>query len=884
MKRLVVGILAHVDAGKTTLSESLLYASGTIRKLGRVDHKNAFLDTHELERRRGITIFSKQARFKIDDTEITLLDTPGHVDFSAEMERTLKVLDYAILVISGTEGIQGHTETLWRLLELYGIPTFIFVNKTDMVSEENGKEKLMQNLQQKLHGECIDFSAAQDETFFESIAMSDENVLEYYMENGRVEKPDIIDLIKRRRIFPCFFGSALYLNGVEEFLRALDEYTLAPEYRGAFGARIYKITHDEQGGRLTHMKITGGSLKVKTMLPECEEKTDQIRLYSGTRFEPVQEAEAGMLCAVTGLNKTFAGQGLGFEAEAGEPVLEPVLNYQIILPQGIIIQDFLGKLRSLEEEEPELHIVWNEQLKEIHVQLMGEVQLEILKSLISERFGIEVSFGNGNIVYKETISNVVEGAGHFEPLRHYAEVHLLMEPIKRGGGLKFESRCSTDELDRNWQRLVLTHLQEKQHIGVLTGSPITDMKITLVGGRAHIKHTEGGDFRQATYRAVRNGLMKAESVLLEPYYDFRMELPAEMVGRAMTDIQNRSGTPGIPETDGEFAVLTGMCPVATMQNYSTELAAYTKGRGRISLTLRGYEVCHNPSEVIAASGYDCDRDILNPAGSVFCSQGSGFEVSWDKAAKYMHVPMLEDLSRRAELEQRPININKSSGSGGFADEKELEAIFARTYGEIKRVRNDYHYNPDASRPELKNRDFDASSEADKRYEKKRPEKPKKNYLLVDGYNIIFAWDELKTLAEHNLESARNRLMDILCNYQAYKSCVLILVFDAYKVKGGKGSIFDYHNIHVVYTKEAETADMYIEKTTNEIGHKHNVTVATSDGLEQIIILGQGAVRISARDLKTEIDKASRQIEEEITSRSVREHNYLLDNFDGFFEK
>lgn len=933
MRRLVIGILAHVDAGKTTLAESILYLTGSIRKLGRVDHKDAFLDTYELERARGITIFSKQAVFTHKSMEVTLLDTPGHVDFSAEMERTLQVLDYAILVISGSDGVQGHTETLWRLLARYRIPTFLFVNKMDMAGTD--RDVLLKELRRLLSEGCVEFSEDQNsKTFMENVAMCDETLLEQYLEHGDIRIEEIQKRIRERKIFPCYFGSALRLNGVEEFLNGLNRYTLEPRFPDSFGAKIYKIARDEQGNRLTYMKITGGSLRVKTLLTNrkesdetlkpqqerrpksqlastmtelppsnesevWEEKADQLRIYSGTRYETQEEVSAGAVCAVTGLTRTYAGEGLGIEAVSDMPVLEPVLNYRIILPPDCDAHSMLIKLRNLEEEDPQLHIVWSEQLKEIHVQLMGEVQVEILKSVILERFGVSIDFGPGNIVYKETIVEPVVGVGHFEPLRHYAEVHLLLEPNEPGSGLEFASDCSEDVLDRSWQRLVLTHLEEKEHVGVLTGSPITDMKITLITGRAHLKHTEGGDFRQATYRAVRQGLKKAKSILLEPYYQFRLELPSNSVGRAMTDIQRMNGSFQPPDVAGELSVLNGAAPVATMRGYQAEVTAYTRGRGRLFCSLKGYLPCHNTEEVLLAIGYDSERDLDNPTGSVFCSHGAGFIVDWDRVSDYMH---LESSWQGPEPEvpvKEPETVTRigkpgNDYRGSLQEDKELEAIFVRTFGQIKQK---LAYSPGGLGYEKKApaaKEQSVSVKSGKGLEQTVPIKtaketePVKEYLLVDGYNVIFSWDELNELARANMDAARNKLMDILCNYQGFKKCILILVFDAYKVKGGVGEIFDYHNIHVVYTKEAETADAYIEKVTHEIARKHHVTVATSDALEQLIILGQGAVRFSANELKEEIKRIRDQIRRDYLERQPSGRAYLGDHFTDelsiFFEE
>ena len=888
-KRITLGILAHVDAGKTTLAEGILYQTGSIRKLGRVDHQDAFLDNNALERSRGITIFSKQAELMLQDTPVTLLDTPGHVDFSAEMERTLQVLDYAVLVISGADGVQGHVETLWRLLTRYEIPTFLFINKMDQQGTDH--DALMAELMKRLDSRCIDFGGVaevsgqpyepdQDE-WMENLAMCDEKLLEQYLESGEITTEDIRALVAQRKVFPCFFGSALKMWGIDTLLEGIRIYTDEKSYPDQFGARVYKITRDLQGNRLTHMKITGGTLKVKEMLTgngdACwEDKVDQIRICSGAGFQAVQEAQAGMICAVTGLEKTYAGEGIGMEQAAELPVLEPVLSYQIRLDPDVDVHQAYLKLRLLEEEEPQLHIVWDEQLSEIHAQLMGEVQIEILKNIIKERFGLYVEFGTGNIVYKETIKNTVEGVGHYEPLRHYAEAHLLLEPGERGSGLQFFTMCSEDVLDRNWQRLILTHLEEKKHRGVLTGSEITDMQITLLTGRAHIKHTEGGDFRQATYRAVRHGLRCAESVLLEPVYEFRMEIPAENVGRAISDIQKMNGSFDSPEMDEEMAVISGSAPVVTMRGYQTELLAYTRGRGRLFCTLKGYEECHNAQEVIEAIGYDPEADLDNPTGSVFCAHGAGFVVNWDQVRDYMHVESgWSPESDAEELAEEEIAVQERktavpsyssgrshAGNSVYADEKELEEIFARTYGtggqERKRFLRSHREDPVSG------------------YRIKKQE-PMDEVLLVDGYNIIFAWNDLKELAKINIEGARGKLMDILSNYQGYKKNHLILVFDAYKVEGGVGAVQKYHNIHVVYTKEAETADQYIEKTVREIDKKYHVTVATSDALEQMIILGAGALRMSASDLQEDVQRVTQEIRENYIGKTKGGKNYLFDH-------
>ena len=894
-EHLSIGLLAHVDAGKTTLSEAVLYLTGSIRRLGRVDNRDAFLDTYEQERARGITIFSKQAVFPLGDKSVTLLDTPGHVDFSAEMERTLQVLDYGILVISGPDGVQSHTETLWRLLKRWGIPVFVFINKMDLAGADAGA--IMEELKARRDENCVDFPQGK-EALWENLALCDEGVLEKYLAEGRVERAQAARLIRERKVFPCFFGSALKLFGVEEFLQGLEAYMDSRPGGEAFGARVFKISRDNQGNRLTHMKITGGSLRVKDVLPgESQEKVNQIRIYSGSRYETANEAFAGEVCAVAGPSATYPGQGIGTEKEGERPVLEPVLTYRMILPEDWDAPRMLEKLRQLEEEEPELHIVWDEELGEIQVQLMGQVQIEVLRELIRERFGAEVSFDTGNIVYKETIKNTVEGVGHFEPLRHYAEVHLLLEPGERDSGLQFETACSEDALDRNWQRLILTHLEEREHRGVLVGAPITDMKITLLAGRAHAKHTEGGDFRQATYRALRQGLMEAESQLLEPFYSFRLEVPEGSLGRAMADIDRMQGSFAEPERRGDMCILTGRAPVVNMQDYQLEVASYTRGRGRISLEVAGYWPCHNQEEVVAAAGYDPEADVENPSGSVFCSHGAGYFVPWDEVKEHMHVEspwkkqkgsdsgesvgagMLssgrEAGAVRGEAPAGPAPGRGPSGktpaAGGnftgssWADDKELEAIFVRTFGEIK--------------PRTVSSDGPRQMTYGENAKKKGEPEEEEEYLLVDGYNIIFAWDELRELSKITIDGARQKLMDILCNYQAYRKCTLILVFDAYKVTGNTGEALDYHNIHVVYTKEAETADQYIEKLAHRIGRRNRVTVATSDGLEQLIIYGQGCLLMSARDLKEDIERVRRLIREEQEKFGPPGKNYLFESVD-----
>lgn len=866
MKRLVIGILAHVDAGKTTLSEGLLYESGSIRSMGRVDNKDAFLDTHELERDRGITIFSKQAVFAFEDMEVTLLDTPGHVDFSAEMERTLQVLDYAVLVISGADGVQGHTQTLWRLLKKYQIPVFLFINKMDQ--DGTDKELLLEELKKYLDEGCVDFSMQDGGNFYENIAVSDEKLLDEYLESGKIHTGGVREVISERKVFPCFFGSALKSEGVHEFLKGIETYTREIEYPAEFGAKVFKISRDSQGNRLTHLKITGGVLKVKAVLKsgDEEEKVNQIRIYSGEKYQTADEAQAGTVCAVTGLTKTKPGHGFGMEEGGFEPALEPVLTYKVILPEGTSASVMLPNLRQLQEEEPELHIVWNEELQEIQVQIMGEVQLEILKSLIEERFDTSIEFGTGNIVYKETIKNTVEGVGHFEPLRHYAEVHLLMEPLEPGSGLQFDSSCSEDMLDKNWQRLVLTHLQEREHPGVLTGSAVTDMKITLAAGRAHLKHTEGGDFRQATYRAVRQGLKQAESVLLEPYYEFRLEVPQQMVGRAMSDIERMYGSFEIPQTEGEMSVLAGSAPVSEMCDYQKEVIAYTKGHGRLFCTLKGYEPCHNAKEVIEKVGYDSERDVKNPTGSVFCSHGTGFTVSWDQVKDYMHLD--SQLNSDGGNLNEDDTVRQTYTEEEFIDTEEIDRIIEQTYFANRKQKSGW------KKKKLERTIEDYKSSVSRAAVKKTSGK---KYLLVDGYNIIFAWDDLRELAKANIDAARGKLLDIMSNYQGLRKCELIVVFDAYRVAGHDTEILDYHNIHVVYTKEAETADQYIEKFAHEHGRKYDVTVATSDGLEQIIIRGQGCSLLSARELLEEVNLASQKLREEYLDKQKKERRYLLDS-------
>ena len=819
-KQIVLGILAHVDSGKTTLSEAMLYRAGVTRRLGRVDHKDAFLDTDALEKARGITIFSKQALLTAGDTDITLLDTPGHVDFSTETERTLQVLDYAVLVVSGTDGVQSHTETLWRLLRRYHVPTFVFVNKMDLPGME--RQELLAQLNRRLGEGFVDFGAEQADRD-EALALCDENLMDRMLDAGQLQDADLIPAIARRHVFPCWFGAALKLEGVDALLDGLDRYTRPAPALEAFGAKVFKVSQDEQGARLTWLRVTGGELKVKAQLTgEADgepwaEKANQLRLYSGAKYTLAEAIGPGQVCAVTGLTKARPGEGLGAERDSDLPVLEPVLSYQVLLPEGADVHAALGKLHRLEEEEPQLHVVWNETLGEIHVQLMGEIQLEVLRSLLAERFGLEVEFGPGGILYKETITEPMEGVGHYEPLRHYAEVHLKLEPLPRGSGMQFAADCREEVLDKNWQRLVLTHLEEKQHLGVLTGSPLTDVKITLIAGRAHLKHTEGGDFRQATYRAVRQGLMLAKSQLLEPWYAFRLEVPAENIGRAMSDIQRMEGTFDPPESGEETAVLTGFAPVSTMRSYPMEVVSYTRGRGHLSLTLDGYRPCHNAQEVIAAIGYEPEHDLDNPADSVFCAHGAGFVVPWDQVRSHMHVDSGWGKSTRPEQEAAVPQRRAMAYRATLEEDAELLKIFERTYGPIKRdplaAFRPVQKPLAAFRPVQKRERPDFAAE---QWEI-APE-----YLLVDGYNIIFAWDELNALSKESLDAARHKLMDILCNYQGFQKCVLILVFDAYRVPGSPGSIEQYHNIHVVYTKEAETADMFIERVTHEIGRNRRV--------------------------------------------------------------
>lgn len=922
--RLAIGILAHVDAGKTTLSEALLYKSGSLRKLGRVDNRDAFLDTEPLERERGITIFAKQAVFPLSEKTVTLLDTPGHADFSAETERTLWVLDYAILVVSGADGVQGHTETLWKLLKRYRIPTFLFINKTDQPGTD--REKLLNELQTRLSDRCLDFTGVSEngpyeEPFSEAAAICDEALLERYLETGAVTREDIAGLIAKRKLFPCFFGSALKLTGVEAFLAGLSAFTVCPQYPEEFAAKVYKIARDAQGNRLSYMKITGGSLPVKSAL--CGEKAEQIRIYSGAGYESVGEAAAGTVCAVLGLKNTEPGMGLGAEADAETPVLEPVLSYRLTFPPDCDIYAAYLKLQALAEEEPELRIEWNGQLGEIHAKLMGEIQAEILKRLIAERFGLTAGFSEGHIVYKETITKKAVGIGHFEPLRHYAEVHLLLEPLPRGSGLLLASNCREEQLSGNWQRLVLSMLANREPVGVLTGAPVTDVQITLIAGRSHLKHTEGGDFREAAFRAVRQGLMQAESILLEPYYAFTIEVPQDTAGRALTDIQRMCGEFEAPVSEGETAVIRGFAPVVTMQGYPRELVAYTRGYGRISLSFAGYRACHNQEEVLEAAGYDPERDAEHPAGSVFCAHGAGFYVNWQDVPAYAHAEsgissaMLNEAAEpaaggaegrmqgghagareqggmqpgmdgetKAPAEKRNAGSRFGTGTGGgsWESDRELEEIFRRTFGAGKHEsapgRGLFDKTPGTAG--WKKNGKDAKRRGEKHEEtggagggRDSEYAPRENYLLVDGYNIIHAWEELKELAALNFDAARTRLLDILCNYQGYTKCRVIVVFDAYNVPRYTSEVERYQNIYVVYTKQAETADQYIAKTVTEISKNYNVTVATSDRLVQLIILGQGALRLSARELHEAVEAVNEEIRRNYLERPKTERNRLL---------
>lgn len=881
-KRLCIGILAHVDAGKTTLSEAMLYTCGVIRKLGRVDSRDAFLDTYEMERERGITIFSKQAMLRTDDLEISLLDTPGHVDFSAEMERTLQVLDYAILVVSGMDGVQGHTRTLWKLLERYQVPTYLFINKMDQQGTDPAG--LMTEIKEKLSDNCTNFGTEDKSSIYESAALCEEALLNQYLEQGEISDRDIARLIVERKIFPCYFGSALKMDGVKSLLDGIRNYGMCPKFGTELGARVFKILRDTQGSRLTYVKITGGALKVKDVLSylpknaedgQIAEKVNQIRIYSGEKYETVDVAEAGCICALTGLTGTYPGQGLGMEKDSPEPVLEPVLTYQMILPQEVHPAAFLPKLRMLEEEDPMLHVLWSEELQEIQVQVMGQVQLEILQRQIRERFDVLVVFGAGKIVYKETIADRVEGIGHFEPLRHYAEVHLILEPGEPGSGMQFILGCSEEMLDKNWQRLILTHLEERTHRGVLTGSPLTDVKITVAGGRAHLKHTEGGDFRQATYRAVRQGLMQAQSILLEPYYDFVLELPSEHVGRAMTDMSQREAETEAPEIDGNRALLKGRGPVSTLWDYAKEVAAYTRGEGSFSCVTGGYGPCHNAQEIVDEIGYIPEEDMANPTGSVFCSHGSGFYVEWDKVPQYMHVESVMGASGETpdeELVWQEYQMRRSreqESSEQWIGVDEVDRILDRTFYANRKEGFTPHKGIAHRKRQTKQAQVREYGQGNA-----KPAIKREKYLLVDGYNVIFAWEELNELAKVNIDGARGRLMDILCDYQGIRKCHLIVVFDAYRVKGHPTEISDYHNIHVVYTKEAETADQFIEKFAHENGRKYDVTVATSDGLEQIIIRGQGCGLISAREFEKEVASVKKGVVSRLQEQKQSGHTLM----------
>lgn len=848
MKRLTVGILAHVDAGKTTLSENMLYLSGKIRQMGRVDNKDAYLDTYELERMRGITIFSKQAVMNFGDTEVTLLDTPGHVDFSAEMERTLQVLDYAILVISGADGVQSHTRTVWELLKIYNIPSFIFVNKMDQ--QGRPRDEIMASLHEELGEGCIAFDSDQEEECMESLALCDERVMETYLESGEISHSTIVSLIKTRKAFPVYFGSALRQIGTETFMKGILNYTDLKKYPKDFGAKVFKITRDIQGNRLTHLKITGGTLRVKDVIVTqgAEEKINQIRVYSGDKYSAVSVIEAGAICAVTGLSQSKSGQGLGIEEASIPPNLDPVLSYQVMLPDDVDVRQMLPKLRELEEEEPALKVLWDEVIQEISIQVMGAVQLEILESIIADRFDVKVTFGHGEVVYKETINSTVEGVGHFEPLRHYAEVHLLLEPGERGSGIQFDAKCSEDILDRNWQRLVLTHLGEKSHRGVLTGAHITDMKITLVTGRAHNKHTAGGDFREATFRALRQGLKEADSVLLEPYYSFRLVVPEAMVGRAMTDVGNMNGRCLIESSHNGIAVLTGDAPVSAMRNYQQEVTAYTKGEGRLSIAIKGYDVCHNSNEVIENIGYDSDQDIMNPTGSVFCSKGSGYLVAWDEVKSHMHVESV--LKAKKEIKIKENREKSIVTEEQFISLEEIDAIISSTTGSNQGRKGVWKKRKTAKESYYESVSYRGAVTRNMALEE---------YLLVDGYNIIHAWEALAELAEEDMASARLKLMEILSNYQPMRKCQIMVVFDAYRVEGRRESVEEYYNIRVVYTGEAQTADHFIEKFAHTHKKDYRITVATSDGLEQMIIRGAGAQLLSARELEEIIHAAEEKL-------------------------
>lgn len=856
MKKIVVGILAHVDSGKTTLSEAMLYRAGSIKKLGRVDHRDSFLDTFSLERDRGITIFSKQAVLNYGGTTFTLLDTPGHVDFSAETERTMQVLDYAVLVISATDGVQSHTATIWKLLAKYNVPCFLFVNKMDLDGAD--KARVLAELKAKLSDGCIDFGKTNESEFLENAAMCGEALLNEYAETQTLKKASLVRAIRQRQIFPCLFGSALKLTGVDEFLQCLHDYTQMPPYGSDFAAKVYKISEDK-GQKLTFLKVTGGRLKVKEVLAgrgnQNSEKVNQIRIYSGEKFTTADTADAGTVCAVTGITFARPGDGLGAEKDTGLPILEPVFTYRLRIPENVTTHTVLEKMRILESEDPQLKVLWNERLNEIQVQLMGDIQLEVLQSVLVERFDIHATFSKGNIIYKETIAETVEGVGHFEPLRHYAEVHLLLKPGQRDSGLVFKTQCKEDVLDKNWQRLILTHLYEKTHVGVLTGAPITDMEIILASGRAHPKHTEGGDFRQATYRAVRQGLRTAKSILLEPVYAFTLEVPNENVGRAMTDIQRMHGNFHAPQSDSEMSTIQGTAPVATMHDYARSVMQYTHGKGRLLCSLKGYAPCHNAEEVIAEISYDCDGDTDNPCDSVFCAHGAGYIVKWSDVKSHMHLPSVLSPPKNAFTE-RVSQRRTAAGRNAdlFALDKELMQIFERTYGPIK------NRNYDRSQNHFR---LTKKAEEKKYKSKNAPRYDGTQYLLVDGYNVIFSWDRLKELAQDNMDAARNALINILCNYQGYKKCNVILVFDAYKVKGAVREVEKVDNITIVYTKEAETADMYIEKASYKLAKNNQVRVVTSDAVEQLIILGTGALRVSSREFQFEVQTAEEEIRQRI---------------------
>ena len=854
MKKITLGITAHVDSGKTTLAEAMLFETGAIRKLGRVDNGNSTLDTNSIERDKGITIFSAQAEFITGETQITLLDTPGHVDFSAETERTMQVLDYAVLVISATDGVQSHTSTLWKLLRKYEIPVFIFINKMDLTGAD--RKFVLDNIRNKLSDCCTDFSGGIDD-ISDSCAVCSEELMEEYLSNGILSDDSISKAVSERQIFPCLFGSALKMKGVEELLGIINRFTSESERQTEFGAKVYKISYDAKGSRLTHMKIMGDALHMRDELTykaqdgtEIAEKISSVRFYSGEKFRTAEQALAGEICAVTGLTGTYAGQGIGCIRNSDRAVLEPVMTYTVILPDEKNVYEALKDMRRLEDEDPQLHVLWNEQLRTIHIQLMGAVQLEVLSRLAEEKFGYKITFCDGEVAYKETIKNISEGVGHYEPLKHYAEVHLILEPLPRGSGLLFESSCHQDDLDLNWQRLILTHLEEKAHVGTLTGSPVTDMKITLAAGKAHLKHTEGGDFRQATYRAVRQGLRCNECILLEPWYSYELEIPTENVGRAIADLQHMSADFEPPVTSGDMSIITGTAPVTELNGYQEEVIGYTHGQGRLTCYTSGYRECHNSEAVINAAAYDCDGDIENSADSVFCSHGAGFVVKWNEVPSYMHLPSCmtaePDEKTSSDMHSKAAKFIEKAVS-----DEELMEIFERTYGKINR-------DPRKTFKKVKSVELN-----DKKI--KLPEYTGPDYLLVDGYNIIFAWDNLKKIADENLDAARGELINKMCNYQGFSGCELILVFDAYKVKGRHRDVEKYCNINIVYTKESETADSYIERVSHELSKSHRVRVATSDGTEQLIILGNGAMRISASEFRKRCDAAEAAIKEYISN-------------------